>query len=302
MSTIAESGGENVCCASCGIDGGEDTKLMKCTACYLVRYCSVKCQKEHRPKHKRECKKRAAELRDELLFKQPESSYLGDCPICMVPLPLDIQKSSMQSCCSKVVCCGCDYANKKREEEMRLVQSCPFCRKALPRTKEEGDKLRMKRIEANDPFAICQLGVEQFEKGDNKRAFEYWTKAAKLGDADAHCRLALLYQLGERFEKGNEIHHLEEATIGGHPTARYMLACCEHNNGNIRRAVKHWIIAASQGDEDSIKELMDMFKIGFLEKDVLAATLRAQKAAVEATKSPQRQAAEEWKVKRNRLE
>eukprot|EP00984_Skeletonema_dohrnii_P007364 scaffold2671_cov81-Skeletonema_dohrnii-CCMP3373.AAC.4 len=68
-------------CAACGIAGGDDIKLKKCTACKSVRYCGVKCQKEHRPQHKKECKKRAAELRDEILFKQPESSDLGDCPI-----------------------------------------------------------------------------------------------------------------------------------------------------------------------------------------------------------------------------
>ena len=63
----------------------------------------------------------------------------------------------------------------------------------------------------------------------------------------------------------------------------------------------HWIIAATQGFDGSMQLLMEAFKEGFVEKDVLAATLRAQKAAVEATKSPQRQAAEEWKVNRDRL-
>eukprot|EP00984_Skeletonema_dohrnii_P010457 scaffold4065_cov161-Skeletonema_dohrnii-CCMP3373.AAC.2 len=66
-----------MCCASCGTAANDDIKLKKCTACHLVRYCSVKCQKEHRPQHKKECKKRAAELHDELLFKfkQPESNH-----------------------------------------------------------------------------------------------------------------------------------------------------------------------------------------------------------------------------------
>jgi len=53
-----------------------------CDGCKSVRYCSVKCLTDHRSQHKRECKKRAAELRDEILFKQPESSHKGDCPIC----------------------------------------------------------------------------------------------------------------------------------------------------------------------------------------------------------------------------
>jgi len=56
--------------------------------------------------------------------------------------------------------------------------------------------------------------------------------------------------------------------------------------------VKHWIIAANQGDNDSIKYLLKMFKGGLIDKDELAATLRAHQAAVDATKSPQRDAAE----------
>jgi len=74
-----------MCCASCGTEEVDGVKLKKCTACKSVRYCSVKCQKDHRAKHKRACKKRAAELRDEIVFKQPESSHLGDCPICCLP-------------------------------------------------------------------------------------------------------------------------------------------------------------------------------------------------------------------------
>eukprot|EP00984_Skeletonema_dohrnii_P016043 scaffold7040_cov100-Skeletonema_dohrnii-CCMP3373.AAC.2 len=109
------------CCASCGVAEAGDVKLKNCTACYLVKYCSVKCQKDHRPKHKRACKKRS-ELRDEILFKQPESTHLGDCPICCIPLPLDLGKSSMMSCCSKVICKGCNYANQRREVEGRLKQ------------------------------------------------------------------------------------------------------------------------------------------------------------------------------------
>eukprot|EP00984_Skeletonema_dohrnii_P006566 scaffold2352_cov90-Skeletonema_dohrnii-CCMP3373.AAC.5 len=66
------------CCASCGVTAVDDVRLKNCNACYLVKYCSIKCQKDHRPQHKKECRKRAAELRDEILFKQPESSFFGD--------------------------------------------------------------------------------------------------------------------------------------------------------------------------------------------------------------------------------
>eukprot|EP00985_Skeletonema_marinoi_P026872 scaffold21234_cov73-Skeletonema_marinoi.AAC.1 len=64
-----------MCCASCGTAEVDDIKLKTCTACKSVRYCSIKCQKEHRSQHKRACKKRAAELHDEILFKQPENAH-----------------------------------------------------------------------------------------------------------------------------------------------------------------------------------------------------------------------------------
>ena len=49
-------------CASCGKAELFGIKLKFCTACHLVKYCGVQCQKEHRREHKKACKRRAAEL------------------------------------------------------------------------------------------------------------------------------------------------------------------------------------------------------------------------------------------------
>ena len=292
MNEVNETGTPR--CASCGIAENDEVKLKNCNGCYLVKYCGINCQKAHRKQHKRECKKRAAELRDELLFKRPESSHLGDCPICCLPLPLDLTKSAMMGCCSKIVCEGCALANAEREHELGLDQKCPFCRKPSFITYEEYYKRLMKRVQMNDPDAIYQKGVKEYDKGDSRSAFEYFTKAAELGNIGAHFRLGNMFVFGLGVEKDEKkiIHHLETAAIGGHPAARCSLGIEEWNRGNIERAVKHWIISATQGDNDAIKELMDAFKDGVVEKEVLAATLRAHKAAVDATKSPQREEAE----------
>jgi hypothetical protein len=70
------------CCASCGkAEVDDDIKLKDCDDCDLVKYCSDKCQKDHLTEHEKACKERAAELRDEILFRQPQSSHRGDCPI-----------------------------------------------------------------------------------------------------------------------------------------------------------------------------------------------------------------------------
>ena len=286
------------CCASCGVAEIDDVKLVPCDDCDLVKYCCDDCMEDHKSEHEEECKKRAAELRDEILFKQPESSHLGDCPICCLPLPLDMTKSCTMTCCSKKICRGCEYANQMREREMRLQLSCPFCREPLLFTDEECDKQRMKRVEANDPAAMRQQGGKQHEKGDYRSAFEYYTKAAALGDIDAHSKLSLMYREAEyvKQDEGKYIHHIEEAAIGGHPDARFILGYEEHKIGNIERAVKHWIIAATQGDDGSIKALLKVFEGGFVKKEDLAAALRAHKAAVDATKSPQRAAAEIFRI------
>ena len=293
MSGVEESD-DMMYCASCGIGQVDDVKLKDCSACKLVKYCGVKCQKEHRPQHKRACKQRAAELRDEILFKQPERSHLGDCPICCLPLPLGQEKSTMMACCSKIICNGCEYANHIREMEGCLDRKCPFCRHPVPKSEEETKMNRMKRVEANDAFAMCQMGVRCKNEGDYDGAFEYWTKAAGLGDVGAHYNLSVMHRegLGVEKNKKEEVYHLEKAAIGGEPFARHNLGCIEEENGRPDRAVKHWIIAAKLGYDKSLESLKKSYRRGLVSKEDFAAALRGYQAAVDATKSPQREEAE----------
>jgi len=288
--------GETLCCASCGIAEVDDVKLMVCDAnCTLVQYCSVACQRDHRPLHEAMCKKRVAELRDDLLFRQPEISNFGDCPICSLPLALDPSKHVIMSCCSKVICDGCCYANEIRERNAKLRQTCPFCRHYVPATRAKALANEMKRVEVNDPAAILRLGLRCHVKGYHRSAFEYLKKAAGLGDAVAHYHLSLKYSEGEGVEKDaqKKIYHLEEAAIGGHPLARYNLGAFEWNNGSKERAMKHYIIAAKLGEANSLGKLKQGYLRRLVSKEDFAATLRAHQAVEDATKSPQREAAAE---------
>jgi hypothetical protein len=297
MSTNSEAADE-VRCAACGIEEKDDTKLKKCATCDLVRFfCSVIRQKDHMPKNKRDCKKRVAELSDEILFKQPESTHWGDCPICCLPLPIDQTKFTIMACCSKIVCDGCEYANQMREWENSLDPTCPFCRELSPSTMEEVELKHMKRINANDPNSLSHKGTMRSIEGDYDGAFEYMLKAAGLGNCEAQYRLSIMYDEGKGVKKDaeKELHHLEQAAIGGHPGARYSLACIEFKNRRPDRAVKHWTIAANLGHDDSTKRLKDMYAIGIVSKVDFAAALRAHQAAVDATKSPQREAAEAFR-------
>ena len=145
-----------------------------------------------------------------------------------------------------------------------------------------------------------RMGNERYREGDYKSAFEYYTKAAELGDAKAHYSLSVMYRLGQGVEKDEKKHsyHLEEAAIGGHVEARYNLGGHEENNGRIDRAVKHWIIAANMGCDKSMKALWKSHAIGLVKKEALTATLHTHQDAVDATKSAQREQAEDY-LKRN---
>ena len=284
-----------MCCAACGIAEVDDIKLKDCDACKSIRYCSEDCQRNHRKQHEQKCKKRAAELRDEILFKQPENSCYGDCPICCLPLPVDVRmKNMLQTCCSTLICDGCCYTTQLHKG--MNSKRCSFCRHPIPATTAEAEANRMKRIEVNDPAAIRQMGVNCCKKENFDIAFQYLTKAAELGDIIAHYQLSDMYKNGEvEKDEKKRVYHLEEAAIGGHPNARYELGMVEMGFGMERmdRVIKHLMIGANLGDEQSVIGLKGCYKYGFVIKEDFATALRAYQAVVDEAKSPEREAAAE---------
>jgi tetratricopeptide (TPR) repeat protein len=239
----------------------------------------------------------ADELHDRKLFTQPDETHEGECPLCCLPLPIDPTKSLFYTCCSQTICMGCVYANFTNNLHDRVkAQSCPFCRE--PAKDDENDKRLMKRVKANDPAALRYKGVKCYNEGDYDTAFEYLTKAAELGNVDAHAKLGCMYWEGEGVEKDEKkaVYHYEKAAIGGHPDARHDLACIEEKNGNIERAVKHHMIAAKLGHVDAMRDLWKHYSAENITKEDLDATLRTHQAAINAMKSAQRDSAEVvWK-------
>jgi len=141
---------------------------------------------------------------------------------------------------------------------------------------------------------MYQMGSCCSDEGDYKTASEYWTKAAALGEVGAHYQLSVMYSEGVGVEKDKKkgVYHLEQAAIGGDPDARHNLGVIENDNGRYERAAKLFIIAAKLGCDNSLDALKGGFKGGIVTKDDLTAALRGHQAAIDAAKSPQRDAAE----------
>ncbi|EJK70365.1 hypothetical protein THAOC_08280, partial [Thalassiosira oceanica] len=198
-------------CANCGRHGSETVKLKNCTACRLVKYCGVDCQRAHRKQHKKACKQRAAELKDEQLYSRGLERPGGDfCPICTLPIALPIDEHAViKTCCMKRICRGCSVAALKRG-----MLDCAFCRTPMKPDNDDDNKLGKirTRVKKKDPEAIdllaqkyCngELGLQK----DMQRAVELWTEAAELGSVDA------LYNLGLAHDRGDGVQQDKEKSI-----------------------------------------------------------------------------------------
>lgn len=197
-------------------------------------------------------------------------------------------------CCSRLICRGCDFANQKRESEEWLERRCPCCQEQMSESfGEEINTYFLNRAKKNDAYAMNRVGLMHYNKGDCNEALEYWINASELGDVYAHYYLAAVY-LGQGVEKDEEkeVYHLEHAAIGGHPAARHYLGCKERDKGNAERAATNFIIAANLGYHASLKELQKLLANGHVSEEDYDAAVRAYRAAVDATKSPEREQAE----------
>ena len=167
-------------CANCGKGEESSGELKSCTACKIVKYCSRDCQRAHRSRHKKECRKRAAELYDEKLFKQPPPQFEA-CPICLLRMPTLDTGRRYYSCCGKVICSGCVYAGAKMDGN--VDQLCPFCRAPAPSSDEEAVERAKKRVEVGDALAIhsragfYESGIHGFLQ-DHTKALELCSMAS----------------------------------------------------------------------------------------------------------------------------
>jgi len=238
---------------------------------------------------------------DELLFQDPPPKE--ECPICMLPMPHSSGICGVhityQPCCGKMLCYGCIMMSVEEREKGKLKDCCAFCRLPTSKTNKELVKRINKRMKLNDAEAFfmlggfCYHGMRGVPK-NTKKALELWKQGAELGSISAHYNIGNTYFYGRGVEHdmGKAMHHYRLAAIGGHEKARCNLGGIEERNDNHRRAMKHFIIAASAGDELSLTAVGKGYRNGFVTKDVYAITLRAHQSSCDDMKSKERTKAE----------
>ena len=236
-------------------------------------------------------------ISDDELFKQPPPNE--DCSICLLRLPALASGSTYYACCGKIICSGCSYAPVYDNLGKEIIEEkCPFCRTPPPNSIEEYNELLQKRVEVGDAKAILVVGnyYRRGEDGfpqDYDMAFELFVRAGDLGHAKAYNSIGCAYDNGHGIEKDEKkaTHYYKLAAIGGDVYARHNLGIKEEDEGNMNRALKHYMIAAGGGLDNSLKEIQELYTNGHAAKDDYATSLRAYQAYLAEIKSTQRGAA-----------
>jgi len=211
-------------CASCGKEGNADD-MNTCNKCKEVKYCNAACKKKHRKKHKKACEdhiRKAAELRDEKLFKDPPPPE--ECPICFLPMPLEANQTMFKPCCGKLICIGCIHAMKMSEGK----DLCAFCRTSPPNSNKEEIRLLKKLMKKGngDAFNFLAFLYAHGRKGlspDHQKASELYLKAGELGCVEGYHNLGNSYYNGRGvvIDEKKAKYYYELAAMMGSPVTRW---------------------------------------------------------------------------------
>ena len=233
-------------------------------------------------------------ISDDELFKQPPNE---DCSICLLRLPALESGSAYYPCCGKIICCGCLHAPVYDNLGNEIIEEkCPFCRTPLPGSDEEYNEGLQKRVEVGDAHAFFTLGC-YYRRGeedgfpqDYGKALELWHRAGDLGYVDAYNNIGYAYENGEGVERDEKKanHYYELAAMGGDAAARHNLGSAEARADNWDRAIKHYMIAAGGGLDNSLKTIQKLYSNGHATKEDYSQALGAYQAYLSEIKSTQR--------------
>jgi len=267
-------------------------KYKKCP-CMTTFYCmNTGCQKEHWKVHKTEHRKiqkaldsvKNEEVEEDdtksgsknkmappTIHRKPvQKEGKDECPICLDDIPLAASDFLRFTCCGKGLHHHC--ANQLQSTKSKNIRDhCPLCRTKHATSQEEQIKRLQKWVKKKKAWAQFTLG-NMYEHGthgikrDMKRAFVLYKLAAEQGDANAQYDLGVLYRNGDG-TKIDEKRALELFTLAadkGLAKAQFNIGAMYANGQGVEQSFatsREWMAkAASQGDENAIKELKRLDK------------------------------------------
>ena len=190
----------------------------------------------------------------DLLAPLPERE---ECPICLVPLPINDDDTTFHSCCGKYVCSWCIYKSVLKDIENGVQQDeikCAFCRQLTPKN---GVKALKKLMKKNEPGAFVHM-ASRYQSGDgvmqsDTKTLEMYIRAAELGFPNAYTDIGYHYRRGIVVEQdgSKSLAFYEVAAKKGSMYAHKILAKFHGNNGNNQKCIEHLKVAASAGDKES---------------------------------------------------
>lgn len=234
---------------------------------------------------------------DDELFKQPPPN--ADCPVCSIPLPLFSDSPlarRYQSCCGQTICGGCMFVVSSPRMASGAPVPCPSCNTLNSEDEKETVKGLMKRAYEKDVNAMALLGSRYAEGSivpkSRDKAIEIWEEAAELGGIWASYTLGNIYKppndVGDAKDWKKACRYYAKAAKGGHDVARYNLGVLENNHGSKIKAMKHMLIGAASGNDDSLTLVKQGVVDGRVSNEAFADTLRAYNESKKLMNNAQR--------------
>ena len=154
---------------------------------------------------------------------------------------------------------------------------------------------------AGDAISMRNLGCH-YNDGDcglrqnYRKAMKLWLRAGELGDAIAYNNIGYAYHNGDGVERDTKKgkYYWELAAMGGSVFGRHSIGVVEYNAGNFDRAVKHYMVSAAAGHDESLKAIRDAYTDGHVTRDEFEKALRAHKETKDEMRSDQRDAAAKY--------
>ena len=228
-----------------------------------------------------------------------------DCPICMLPFPIQAYHTHYCVTCGTTVCVGCmistcaAHARDGGDAQKAVKESmtCPYCRSNAV----NDDKFRLEKTtklaNAGHHEAMYRVGGYYFDgemglRQDKAEGLKWYHRAVEAGSGRAAYSIGGCYTKGDGVEQDIDkaLEYYQKATELEYIPAFQIVGVILLERGEIEEGMLNYRKAAICGliFDSLFDELRNGFKHGFITKDEYAFTLRENQKACYEMKSEAR--------------